>query len=152
MKPPTSSVPLARILAGETYLDVEARRRVLVVEEVLDRSGSAPCRTDHFRVIAADGPEKGRASIVPGSSLVLPDPAAPAASPRGGPPRPMATVLPAALARVGAAALPHCETDEERAIASALAECATTGGDALRELARLLLVTSVPRQNEKGSP
>jgi hypothetical protein len=64
----------------------------------------------------------------------------------------MATVLPAALARVGAAALPHCETDEERAIASALAECATTGGDALRELARLLLVTSVPRQNERGSP
>jgi hypothetical protein len=145
--------PPVRILAGETYLDLEAARHVVVVECVIDRTGSALRRTDRYRVVAADGPERGRMWIVHASALapcLTNAPLQPKG--RGGPPRPIATVLAAALARVGAAALPLCQTEEERAIASALARCATNGGDALRELARALLATSTSKEDERSTP
>ena len=142
-----------RILAGERYLDVEAGRHVVVVEAVLDRTVPAPRRTERFCVVAADGPERGRMWVAHASALTpcgKGDP--PEATPRGGPPRPIASGRPVALARVGAAALPHCQTEEERAIASALAECSVTGGDALRELARVLLTASPIKDDERSSP
>ena len=145
--------PPVRILAGENYLDLEAGRHVVVVECVIDRTGSAPRRTDRFRVAAADGPERGRMWTTHASALVPCLTNAPSQTQsRGGPPRPIATVLAAALARVGAAALPHCQTDEERAIAAALAACASNGGDALRALVRALLATSTTQKGERSIP
>jgi hypothetical protein len=148
-----SGTPAAAILSGETYLDVEAGRHVVVVECAIDRTGVAHQRTDRFRVVAADGPERGRMWTARASSLApcLTTPPS-QTKPRGGPPRPIASVLAAALARVGAAALPHCQTEEERAIASALAECVVTGGDALRELARALLAAAASKKDERSSP
>ena len=148
-----NSAPPVRILAGETYLDVEAGRQVVVVEAVLDRTLPAPRRTGQFRVVAADGPERGRIWVAHASALMpcgTGEP--PPATPRGGPPRPIASILACALSRVGAAALPHCQTEEERAIASALTECALAGGDALRELARVLLAASPIKDDERRSP
>jgi hypothetical protein len=152
MKRCEPSAPSVRILAGETYLDLEAGRHVVVVEEVLDRTLPAPRRTERFRVVAAGGPERGRMWVTHASALAprrTDDP--PPMRTRGGPPRPIASVLACALSRVGAAALPHCQTEEERAIASALAECAVTG-DALRELARVLLAASTSKDDERRSP
>jgi hypothetical protein len=152
MKRCEPSAPSMRILAGETYLDLEAGRHVVVVEAVLDRTLPAPRRTERFRVVAADGPGRGRMWVAPASALAprrSNEP--PLATARGGPPRPLASVLASALSRVGAAALPHCQTEEERAIASALAECAVTG-DALRELARVLLAASTSKDDERRSP
>ena len=153
MRQRLDSAPPVRTLAGETYLDVEAGRRVLVVEAVLDRTLPAPQRTGRFRVIAADGPERGRMWVAQASALTPCGTGEPSeASLRSGPPRPIASVLAIALSRVGAAALPHCQTEEERAIASALAECALTGGDALRELARVLFAASRNKDDERSSP
>ena len=142
-----------RILAGETYLDLEGNRHVVVVEEVLDRAQPAPRRTERFRVVAADGPERGRMWVAHASTLAFRrGDGLPPSTPRGGPPRPLASVLASALSRVGAAALPHCQTEQERAIAAALAECAVTGGDALRQLARVLLAASTSKDDERRSP
>jgi hypothetical protein len=153
MKSRGISAPPVRILAGETYLDPEAGRHVVVVEGVLDRAGPAPRQTERFRVVAADGAECGRMWVAHASALAPrrtdePQPT----RPRGGPSRPIASVLACALSRVGAAALPHCQTEEERAIASALAECAVTGGDALRARARVLLAASTNKDDERRSP
>lgn len=137
------SPPSLRILVGETYIDTESRRRVVVVEEQLDRALVVPRRTGHFRVVAVEGPGRGRTWIVPGSALERQDGnASPPAPRRGGPPRPISWVLLHAVSRVGAAALPHCASDEERDIAAALAEADHMGGDALRLLARIFLAAS----------
>ncbi len=135
------SPPSLRILVGETYIDTESRRLVVVVEEQLDRSLAVPRRTGHFRVVAVENPERGRTWIVPGSALERQD--GNATTPRrGGPPRPISWVLLHAVSRVGAAALPHCASDEERDVAAALAEADHMGGDALRLLARIFLAAS----------
>ena len=138
----------APILVGQTYFDAENRRVVVVKDELLDRAGGGPARTGRFIVEAANGTPPG-AYVAPASALEV---APPAPSRRGGPPRHVAPVLRHALCRVGAAALRHCETDEERAIASALAECELAGTDALRALARVLLEASRREDEKEGSP
>jgi hypothetical protein len=132
------------ILVGETYFDTDAKQRVVVIEEVLDRTGPSPRRTGEFRVAGVDGTESGRAWIAPESVLA---PLAPLAAgmpqpPRRGGPRPIAWVLLDAVSRVGLSALPHCRSDEERDVALALAECGAMGGDALRLLAKIFLAAS----------
>ena len=149
MKGRGAGAPPLRILAGETYLDLEAGRHVVVVEAVLDRTGSSPRRTDRFRVVAADGPERGRMWVARTSALRSCT-GTPSAI-RGGAPRTIASVLASALSRIGAAALPHCETEDERAVARALAECVNSGGAPLRALERALLPLSVKRRNERKS-
>ena len=150
MKKSGSSPAPVRVLAGETYLDLEAGRHVVVVEPVLDRTGPSPRRTGRFRVVAAEGPERGRMWGARSSAL---RPCAGASAPvRGGQPRTIASVLASALSRIGAAALPYCETEHERAVARALAECAKSGGDPLRALERVLLPPSTTRRNERKSP
>ena len=138
----------ARILLGESYFDAGSRRAVVVRDEVVDRSGSVPERTGRFVVEATDGPRAGVVYVAPAAAL---EPLPPVVISRRGPPRHVAPVLRDALCRVGAAALPRCETDEERAIASALAECGIAGADALRALARILLEVARREEDKEGS-
>jgi hypothetical protein len=131
----------ARILVGEAYFDAENRRVVVVRDELVDRSGVVPERTGRFVVEPTEGARAGVAYVAPASAPVVD-------ASRGGPPRHVAPALRHALCRVGGAALPRCETDEERAIASALAECGIAGTDALRALAKVLLAAA-RREDEK---
>lgn len=151
MKGRGAGAPPLSILAGETYLDLEAGRHVVVVEAVLDRSGSSPRRTDRFRVVAADGPERGRMWVARTSALSSCTGTPSPIRSRGGPARTIASVLASALSRIGAAALPHCETEDERAIARALAECAVSSAHPLHVLERLLTHPSAKRRDERKS-
>jgi hypothetical protein len=135
----------ARILVGERYFDAESRRVVVVRDEIIRRSGGVPERTGRFVVEATEGPRVRVAYVAPASAL---EAVLPVVARRHGPPRHVASVLRHALCGVKAAALARCETDEERAIASALAECGIAGTDALRALARVLL-EAARREDEK---
>jgi hypothetical protein len=120
-----------RILAGESYLDRGSRQVVVVVEEVLDRTGSSPRRTGRFRVASAAREACLGAMVVEGTALA-PCPTADGPTACSGP------HFAASLAEVGRAALPGCRDEGARRVALALSAGRELSDGDLAELAGIL--------------
>jgi hypothetical protein len=130
-----------RILAGESYLDRGSGEVVVVVEEVLDRSGPSPRRTGRFRVASAARGGCLGAMVVEGAALgpclMGETPADPL----------LAARLADALAEVGRAALPGCRDEGARRVALALSAGREWSDGDLAKLSGLLGLRTLGRSS-----